>query len=142
MTNIIPYLNFNGTSEAAFTFYKDVLGGEFVMMQKFSDMPDGDKLPEDERGRVMHVTLRLHNGTILMASDTLASAGHPVPQGNNIYLSINAESEAEADAMFAGLSAGGAIEAPLEKTFWGAYWGAFTDKFGIRWMINYDYPQA
>ncbi len=29
---------------------------------------------------------------------------------------------------------------PLEKTFWGAYFGIVKDKFGIQWMINYDYP--
>jgi PhnB protein len=28
---------------------------------------------------------------------------------------------------------------PLEKCFWGALFGMFTDKFGIQWMVNYDY---
>jgi PhnB protein len=27
----------------------------------------------------------------------------------------------------------------MSKTFWNAYFGMFTDKFGIHWMVNYDY---
>ena len=30
---------------------------------------------------------------------------------------------------------------PLHKAFWGAYFGMFTDKFGIQWMVSYDYNQ-
>jgi PhnB protein len=30
---------------------------------------------------------------------------------------------------------------PLEKTFWGAFFGMCADKFGILWMVNYDYNQ-
>jgi PhnB protein len=29
----------------------------------------------------------------------------------------------------------------MQKTFWGAYFGMFADKFGINWMVNYDYPR-
>jgi PhnB protein len=51
------------------------------------------------------------------------------------------DSRDEATRLFNGLSAGGNVEMPLEDMFWGAYYGAFTDKFGIRWMINYTNPQ-
>ena len=142
MKSINPYVNFNGTAEEAMNFYQSVLGGEFLMLQRFSDMPEGDKIPENERGRVMHVSLRLPNGAVLMASDTLPSSGNPEATGNNFYLSISTDSEAEADAFYNGLSAGGTIEMPLGKTFWNAYFGMFADKFGIRWIINYDYPAA
>ena len=30
---------------------------------------------------------------------------------------------------------------PLAKTFWGAFFGMFVDKFGVNWMVNYDYPR-
>ena len=29
-------------------------------------------------------------------------------------------------------------EIPLQDMFWGDYYGSFTDKFGIRWMVNYS----
>jgi PhnB protein len=59
--------------------------------------------------------------------------------GDNISISINAESEQEADKLFKGLSVGGIVKMPMEKTFWGAYFGMFRDKFGINWMVNFDY---
>jgi Uncharacterized protein conserved in bacteria len=61
--------------------------------------------------------------------------------GNNFYISINTESEEETARLFNGLSAGGQVTMPLHKAFWGAYFGMFTDKFGIQWMVNYDYNQ-
>jgi PhnB protein len=39
---------------------------------------------------------------------------------------------------FNGLSEGGTVEAPFKKEFWGAYFGMLLDKFGVRWMINYQ----
>ena len=72
-----------------------------------------------------------------MGSDSTAESR--VVMGQNISISINTDSEEEATKLFNGLSAGGKIIMPLEKTFWGAYFGMFADKFGIGWMVNYDY---
>jgi len=43
--------------------------------------------------------------------------------------------------LFNRLSAGGQVIMPLDKAFWGAYFGMVTDKFGVQWMVNYDYNQ-
>lgn len=75
-----------------------------------------------------------------MGSDVMPGQ-FPVTQGNNYAISINTDSEEEAKRLFDGLSEGGQITMPLEKTFWGALFGMFTDKFGINWMVNYDYEQ-
>jgi PhnB protein len=71
----------------------------------------------------------------------MTSMGDKVVPGNNFSISVGADSEQEADQLFNGLSAGGKITMPLARTFWGAYFGMFIDKFGIKWMVNYDYPQ-
>ena len=89
----------------------------------------------------MHVALSIGKGNTLMGTDTLDSMGRTLVIGNNISLSITAESEEEADKLFNGLSAGGVIIMPLAKAFWGAYFGMLTDKFGIQWMVDYDYKQ-
>ncbi len=140
MVQIHPYLNFNGNTEEVFNFYKSVFGGEFKMLQRFGDMPGGDQMPEADRNKIMHVNLPVGKGE-LMASDVLESQGYPKAEGNNISLSLMADSKDEADRIFMGLSAGGVVEMPLQDTFWGAYFGMFSDKFGIRWMVNYDYPK-
>ena len=137
MNTIHPYLNFDGQAEEAFNFYKSVFGGEFLMLQKMGDAPDADKIPDNEKNRVMHVALPINEHTILMASDCLPSAGHVLKKGNNMYISINTDSREEADRLFYGLSAGGKIGMPMDDMFWGDYFGSFTDKFGIQWMVNF-----
>jgi PhnB protein len=139
MATINPYLNFMGNTEEAFNFYKSVFGGEFKDVQRFKDTPESPKVPENEKNKLMHISLPIGPGNILMATDALESMGQKLTFGNNFYLSLNADSEGEADKLFKGLSAGGTATMTLQKTFWGSYFGMLTDKFGIRWMVSYDY---
>lgn len=139
MAKINPYLNFDGKAEEAFNFYKSVFGGEFVGgINRMSDAPGTENLSEEERNRVMHISLPIGGGNVLMASDIIPSAGHKLIEGNNNYISLSPDSREETEKLFNGLSAGGKIEMPLEDTFWGAYYGSFQDKFGIHWMVNFD----
>ena len=141
MATLNPYLNFQGNTEEAFNFYKSVFGGEFLILQRFKDTPEAGDIPENEQDKIMHVALSIGKGNTLMATDTLDSMGQTLVVGTNISLSISAESEEEADKLFKGLSVGGVIIMPLAKAFWGAYFGMLTDKFGIQWMVDYDYNQ-
>ena len=140
MASINPYLVFNGNCEEAFLFYKSVFGGEFPYIGKFKDMPPAEGNPvlsEAEGNKIMHVSLPIGDGSILMGSDSNSASGE-IAFGQNISLSINAVSKEEADKLFNGLSAGGKVTMPMNQTFWGAYFGMFTDKFGINWMVNFD----
>ncbi|MEJ6980425.1 VOC family protein [Pedobacter sp. P351] len=138
MANLNPYLNFPGTTEEAFNFYKSVLGGEFLTLQRFKDTPEGNKVSPEDAEKIMHIALPIGNGSILMATDALESMGQKLIVGDNISLALEAHSIEEAENLFNGLSAGGKVTMPLEKAFWGAYFGILTDKFGIQWMINFD----
>jgi PhnB protein len=139
MISINPYLNFAGNTEEAFNFYKSVFGGDFLSLQRFKDTPEAKKIPEEEKDKIMHVALPIDKNNIIMATDALESMGQKVIYGNNFYLSIEAESKAEAEIIFNKLSKEGKIEMPLQDTFWGAYFGMFADKFGVQWMINYTH---
>lgn len=141
MASLNPYLNFNGNTEEAFNFYRSVFGGDFIALQRFRDTPEAEKLPPGDLNKIMHISLSIGNGNILMATDTLESLRQHLYVGNNFYISINAESAAEASHLYHGLSAEGQIELELQKTFWGAYFGMFKDKFGIQWMVNFDHNQ-
>ena len=44
MAALQPYLNFNGNTLEVFNFYKSVFGGEFAVVQKFKEMPQGEKM--------------------------------------------------------------------------------------------------
>ena len=139
MAQINPYLVFNGTCEAAFNHYKSVFGGEFNDINKFKDMPVEEgcpPMPEELGNQIMHVSYNIGSST-LMGSDANPMQGE-VAFGQNISLSVNAESREETDKVFAGLSQDGQITMPLQNTFWGAYFGMCTDKFGMMWMVNFD----
>ena len=135
---INPYLNFEGNCEEAFNFYKSVFGSEFMYMGRFEDMPSQEGMPpmrEEFKKKIMHVSL-LIGETILMGSDTGGDCAPSFVAGNNISLSLNPNSKAEADKLFAALSKDGKVIMPMEDMFWGEYFGMLTDKFGINWMIS------
>ena len=140
MIMINPYLNFMGTTEEAMNFYKSVLGGEFTLVQRFKDVTGSDKMPANEQNKILHIALPVGQSTI-MATDLLESLGQTISEGNNNHLCLHAESEAEVDKLFNGLSAGGQVTMPVNRTFWGAYFGMFRDKYGVQWMITYDAPK-
>lgn len=138
------YLNFQGQTEKAFKFYQDTFGGEVVFLSHYGDLPpqDGVTLSDEDKQKVMHISLKINDHIILMGSDI---NDHFCSQhnliftiGTNHYISVNLEKHEQSKAyeLFEKLSVGGTIEMPLDKTFWGALYGAFTDQFGIRWMIN------
>jgi len=140
MTTLNPYITFNGNCELAFNFYKSIFGGDFSHIGKFKDMPKDPKYPvaEADKNKIMHVSLPIGKGTILMGSDTGGELPEGFIQGNNFSISINTESRKEADRLFDGLSHNGKIIMPMNNTFWNSYFGMFTDQFGIQWMVSFD----
>ena len=139
MTSINPYLNFSDQCEEAFNFYHSVFGGEAPQFMRFGDGPsdgDGDhQMPTSEANKIMHVTLAISDGAVIMGSDRPASMG-PVTFGNNAHVSVQLTDKAEATRIFNGLAEGGNITMPLADQFWGATFGMLTDKFGVQWMVN------
>ena len=141
MATLNPYLNFAGNTEEAFIFYRSVFGGDFTTLQRFKDTPEAGRVPEKEKDMLMHVSLPVGKGNSLMATDALDSMGHKLIVGNNIQLSLEAESKDEAEKLFKGLSAGGKVTMSLKDTLWGAYFGMLVDRFGIQWLVNYTHPK-
>ena len=138
MTTLNIYLTFNGNCEKAFNFYKSIFGGEFTSVSKFKEMPEDPKYPisDSDKEKIMHVSLPIGDGSVLMGSDTGGEWASDFIQGNNFSISINTESKEEADRLFDNLSAAGKITMPMNKTFWESYFGMFNDQFGISWMVS------
>lgn len=137
MPSINPYLNFPGNTEEAFTFYQSVFGGALYIM-RFSDTPQSGEIPTALKDKVMHASLPIGKNNYLMATDAIEEMGFSLTQGNNYYVCISPDSKEEADRFFNGLAEGGKVNMPLQDMFWGAYYGDLTDKFGIKWMVNYE----
>lgn len=141
---VCTYLNFDGKTEEAFRFYKNVFRSEFngKGIERFEDVPPSTENwpPVDEaiKKMVLHVELPITGGHILMGTDAPKEMGFKLSTGNNMHICIEPESRAEADRLFNELSEGGKVNMPMADMFFGAYFGEFTDKYGINWMINYQ----
>ena len=141
MASTGTYLNFAGETEDAFNFYKSVFGTEFANgMQRYDEMPSMEgmpEIPENIKNWVLHVTLPISGGHLLMGSDVPPGmGGNDLVKGNNCSISLFPDTRDEADRLFATLSDGGTIESAMREEFWGDYFGSLKDRFGIQWMIN------
>ena len=132
------------SGELVLLFYRSVFGGDFNgPIHRFSEAPACPGRPElsaEDRNLVMHMELPILGGHVLMGTDAPASMGFAVVAGNNVHLNLEPDTRAEADRLFNALAAGGEIDMPLQDMFWGAYFGSLTDRFGIRWMVNFAQP--
>ncbi len=137
MTTLNPYLSFNGTCEAAFTLYKSVFGGSFDGICRYGDLSSEYPVPESEKNKVVHMSLRVGNVT-LMGADSSDAFGQKTVTGDNVAVSINVGSADEAKRVYNALSQGGKVIMPLEKTFWADLYALFVDPFGVSWMVNYS----
>ena len=129
-----PYLFFDGRCEEAIEFYRGALGAEVAMLMRFKDSPEPHQegmLPPGGENKVMHASFRVGDTTV-MASDGRCQ-GKPNFEG--FSLTLTAQSEAEADRLFAALGNGGQVQMPLTKTFFSPRFGMVADRFGVSWMI-------
>ncbi|WP_211444639.1 VOC family protein [Collimonas humicola] len=127
-----PYLNFNGTCDAAFKFYEKVLGGKITLNLRFGETPMAENIAPALQDQIAHV--RLESGSIVLLGSDCPPEHFEKAQGT--VLSLNVDNIPEAERVFNALKENGTIKMPLEKTFWAIRFGMLTDQFGTPWMIN------
>ncbi len=132
ITQLNPYLNFDGTAGQAIALYERALGAKTENVMRFGDAP-GMENAGDKKDRVMHATLQVGSG-VIMISDTMH--GEPATPGANVHVCLNFDDPDDMTTKFNALAAGGSVTMPVQDTFWGAKFGTLTDAFGIHWMFN------
>ncbi|MBK9583998.1 MAG: VOC family protein [Saprospiraceae bacterium] len=138
MASIQPHINFNGNAEEAFHFYQSVFGGEFSKIVRFKDLAGpGFEIDKEEENKLMNIALSIGDN-VLIGNDVPQFMGRVSEEENRSKIAIFAESRAEADHIFLGLSAGGSVEVPMADSPWGSYFGMLRDKYGIEWTITFE----
>jgi len=137
MTQINAYLNLDGNCREVMSFYHECLGGELDLQTVAGSALEAE-CAEAMKDKILHASLT-KDALLLMGSDMIGPDGYH--KGTDIALSLNCSSDEEIKRFFTKLSAGGKILHELHVSFWGATFGVFNDKFGIRWMLNYDPKQ-
>lgn len=139
MARVTTYLNFAGNTEEAFLAYKSIFKTEFITLLRFQDgppCPGQPPMPPAQAKMVMHASLPILGGHVIMGTDSPEAMGFKLTQGNSVYINLEPDTRAETERLFTALSAGGVVEMALQDMFWGAYWGTLTDRFGVKWMFN------
>ncbi|MDQ4119021.1 MAG: VOC family protein [Actinomycetota bacterium] len=127
-----PYLSFDGNAREAMEFYKEVFGGELVVMT-FGEMGEQDS---ERASKVMHSQLETPAGYTLMAGDP--PPGTSAPSGSSIAVSLSggADDATELRGYWEKLSRDAEITCPLDKQMWGDEFGSCNDRFGVSWLVN------
>lgn len=138
--NVNPYLTFDGNCREAFRFYADCLNTEIQALLTSADIPAdamngndsgcaGDPPPPD---KILHASIAFE-GSLLMGSDWMLPEPYQAPKGFNVSLDV--ESVAEVERIFAALAAGGEPQVPPMETFFAHAFAVLVDRFGISWMV-------
>lgn len=122
MAKVSVYLNFERNTEEAFNFYKTVFNSNFIGgFARFKDIPpteDSPQLPEEDKDLIMHVSLPILGGYLLMGTDAPKSMGFQIEKGNNVHISLEPDTKEETRELFDKLSQGGKISMELQDMFW------------------------
>ncbi|MBS2938524.1 VOC family protein [Nocardioides sp. J2M5] len=140
------HLNFRGDARAALELYQSVFGGHLVITT-YADLGMPAEVPGADH--VVFGLVAADNGFRVMAYDIPGETGGSIVGGtttrreNNttitdqaLFVSVNADTLAEAQGYWDGLAADAHIVEPLAASAWSAGFGMLTDQFGVTWSVG------
>lgn len=122
------YVNFAGRCEEAFGFYEQHLGGRITSLVRHREMPN-PQVPVEWQEKVLHARIEI-GSAIVMGADV----PHAEPM-RSAYLTVSADSDADAERLYDVLSEGGEIFMKMEETAFASRFAMLRDRFGASWMI-------
>ncbi|HEV7701174.1 MAG TPA: VOC family protein, partial [Pyrinomonadaceae bacterium] len=82
MTQLNPYLSFDGNAEEAMNFYGSVFGSDLATVMRWGDNPQCESFSDADKNKVMHTALPVGD-SMIMASDFVGMPGQEYTAGNN-----------------------------------------------------------
>jgi predicted 3-demethylubiquinone-9 3-methyltransferase (glyoxalase superfamily) len=126
--SVKPFLMFEGSAEAAMTFYVSLFPGSAIRhVERYGPGEMGAE------GSVKRADFTVA-GQDVMCIDSPVK--HQFKFTPSVSLFVECETEAELDAAFARLSEGGAILMPLGNYGFSRKFGWANDRFGVSWQLN------
>ena len=131
MLKFTSYLFFDGNCGEAFELYAELFGGKLAIA-RYSDMPEMENIPADQRDKIANVQLTVGSQE-LMGSD---APPQNLTKPGGYRVAIQLDDEAKTEQIFQRLAKRGSIDMPLDETSWAKKFGMVTDRFGTRWMVS------
>lgn len=122
---VIPYLTVDD-GDAAIKFYEAAFGADCDM-----------RMPSED-GRIMHASLKVNGGYVMLSDDIMDGGGGtsaPKKLGGT-GVTVHLEFDDAEPAWERAVGAGAEVLMPLENQFWGAQYGKLRDPFGHVWSIG------
>ncbi|WP_314174859.1 VOC family protein [Streptomyces winkii] len=129
-TDYRPFVFYAGDCRDAFTRYKEILGGDLVLLT-FADAPSEEPVPPEQADLILHAALTT-DGAYVMGSDDPTGEFAGI---RGMSVSVSVDDAVEARRVFGALADGGQITAPLTETFFSPAFGMCVDRFGVPWMV-------
>ncbi|OGN46404.1 MAG: bleomycin resistance protein [Caulobacterales bacterium GWE1_67_11] len=134
---VTTHLNFRGQARAALDFYKQVFGGEQMLMT-YGAM--GQPQLADSPDHVIWGQVISDDGFQIMAFDVRAGQDYDAG-ANAFYVSLRGSSIDEIQQRWNALAMGATILQPIGPSAWSPLYGMLTDRFGVTWIVEVD-PRA
>ncbi|WP_145202321.1 VOC family protein [Sphingobium sp. B2] len=134
---VTTHLNFRGQARAALDFYKQVFGGEQMLMT-YGAM--GQPQLADSPDHVIWGQVISDDGFQIMAFDVRAGQDYDAG-ANAFYVSLRGSSIDEIHQRWNALAMGATILQPIGPSAWSPLYGMLTDRFGVTWIVEVD-PRA
>jgi predicted 3-demethylubiquinone-9 3-methyltransferase (glyoxalase superfamily) len=129
MQKFIPHLWFDDQAEEAARFYASLFRqGEIRRISRFGK--EGFDVHGRPEGSVMTVDFSLGGCRLVALNGGTLFKFTPA-----ISLFVTLESEAEVEALWAGLGEGGEVMMPLQGYDWSPKYGWLSDRYGLSWQI-------
>lgn len=122
---VLPYLTVDD-GDAAIKFYEEAFGATC-----------DNRMPSED-GRVMHASLKVNGGYIMLSDDIVDGGGgtRAPNKAGATTVTIHLEFEATQAPWDRAVAAGAEIVMPLEDQFWDASYGKLRDPFGHVWSLG------
>ncbi|MEO5660866.1 MAG: VOC family protein [Polaromonas sp.] len=137
MPNPIAYLTFDGNCAEAMRFYERALNGKLQALMTYGESPMAAQMPAAMAALIIHASLALEGGGVLMAGDKMPEQPYEAMKGFSLALTY--DTVAEAQRAFNALGDGGKVTMPLQATFWAKTFGMLVDRFGTPWMVSGEF---
>ena len=131
--HVQPYLYFEGRSQEAIDFYKSAVGAQVEVIMLFKEGPPEmqAQLEPGQSDKIMHAAIKVGDTSMLISDGRCG--GKAVFSG--VAMTLNADSDADAEKYFAALSKEGQVTMAMSETFFASRFGMLNDKFGVAWIV-------
>lgn len=127
-------VNFAGRCAEAFRYYEEHLGAKIGLVMTHGQMPGPSRVDASWKDAVLHARITIGDAEVWAADIPNAE---PM---RSAYLTLQVDSDSEAERIFASLADGGQVFMRMEQTFFASRFGQLRDRFGINWVVLHELP--